>query len=100
MSVGSVKDKYAVLIAVGLSSVITGVSSLPYFREGLELRGIGNAVMEVVALLYVPGLLVGTMLSGNVHGNSWTLQLAFFLNVILYGLLIYWLLRRRTSHAK
>lgn len=92
------KDGYRILISAGTGFVITALSSVPYFYMGAEFGRVGDTLAEAISVLYLPGLFLAMVLSGNVHGGS--LQVAFLLNFLLYGLVSLTLLWWRASRAK
>ena len=78
-------NKYFV-ISLLTASILSALGWMPYMTDW-NLR-----LLMPFGLLFFPGLFASMALSGNVHGGS--PNVAFFINLILYWVPAYFLVRR------
>jgi hypothetical protein len=87
-------------LAVFISALITGLSCLPYYEIFAKDGSIIERLQEAIAVLFLPGLFVSMVLSGNIHGGS--RELGAVVNFLGYGFASYLLLswRHRISRSR
>jgi DMSO/TMAO reductase YedYZ molybdopterin-dependent catalytic subunit len=66
-------------------------------RYTLQVRSVPERVIEWLLLFVPPGLFEATLQRFGFDAKRYALDLAILLNVVLFGLLGYWLLRRGSS---
>jgi tetratricopeptide (TPR) repeat protein len=85
-----------------IGALVLGCGWLPYYAADLKLWAVVRAFFEIMAALFMPGLIMTGFLGGNLHNAS--LTAAFILNAVLYSLCIFGLLslfnRKRNSAAQ
>jgi hypothetical protein len=82
--------KLSIALAIGLVIAICGV--MPYYRPDWVVGGGFDVLFKVMGAMFMVGLLVAALLSGNVHGAS--LAIAVFVNWLLYGVGVFMILNR------
>jgi hypothetical protein len=80
-----------VLIAMILASIMTGSGSLPYWGLGISLDYGRNGLL---AVFFMPGRFLSAVITNMSDPN---LALAIGLNLLLYGLFFYFVIRPRKA---
>ncbi len=76
-----------IVVAILVGAIISAVSLIPYVKPS----DFPDWIVLPVAIVFMPGLYVSTILSGNIHDGG--LQAGFAINLVAYSGLIWLLLR-------
>jgi hypothetical protein len=85
--------KLSISLVIGLAIAICG--SMPYYRPDLVVGGRFDVLFKVTGAMFMVGLLVAALLSGNVHNAS--LAIGVVVNWLLYSLSLFVILKRKKN---